>query len=97
MPKNCPPDWECLARSCVLMSKAREVKAFLIEISILPSHASSMRTWATRLPPLSATAMFIGWPSSFAFFSAAAMIVRASSRVTIEIFFKRSGEERRDS
>ena len=83
MPKNWPPDWQWVARSLVAMSKAREVKAFLIEMSMLPSQALSMRTWATRLPPASATAMFIGWPISAAFFSAAAMTRRASLSVTM--------------
>ena len=32
-----------------------------------------MRTWETRLPPASATAMFMGCPISWDFFSAAAM------------------------
>ena len=44
MPKNSPPDCEYFARSLVLMLKARAVNAFLIEISMLPIHASSMRT-----------------------------------------------------
>jgi hypothetical protein len=42
------------------MSKAREVQALLIEMSTDPSHAPSMRAWATRLPPASTTAMFTG-------------------------------------
>src|SRR5437899_7425163 len=83
MPKNCPPDCECCARSLVAISKAREVYAFLIEISILPSQAPSMRTWDTRLPPSSAMAMFIGCPISAAFFSAAAITRRASSKRTM--------------
>src|SRR5215469_14331979 len=83
MPKNWPPDCECVARSLVVMSKARDVYAFFIEISMLPSHAPSMRTCATRLPPSSATAMFIGCLISAAFFSAAAMTLRASSSLTI--------------
>src|SRR5579863_10520955 len=41
-----------------------------------------MRTWETMFPPSSATAMFIGWPISAAFFSAAAVIRRASLSVT---------------
>src|SRR5438105_13608544 len=61
------------------MSKAREVNAFLIEISMLPSHAPSIRTCETRFPPSSQTAMFIGCPIWAAFFSAAAMSRRASS------------------
>ena len=82
MPKNCPPDCECSARSFVEMSKAREVNAFLIEMSMLPSHAPSILTCETRLPPASHTAMFIGWLICAAFFSAAAMIRRASSSFT---------------
>src|SRR5271157_5377434 len=49
---------------------------------MLPIQAPSMRTWATRLPPSSATAMFMGCPISCAFFSAAAMTRRASARFT---------------
>ena len=66
-----------------MASNARDVNAFLIEMSTLPSQAPSMRTWATRLPPSSATAMFIGCPISCAFFSAAAITRRASARLTI--------------
>src|SRR5271166_5814495 len=52
---------------------------------MLPIQAPSMRTWATRLPPSSATAMFMGCPISAAFFSAAAIIRRASSSFTADI------------
>src|SRR5699024_10534838 len=58
-------------------------QAFLIEMSMLPIHAPSIRTCATRLPPASATAIFIGCPISAAFFSAAAITRLASSSVTI--------------
>src|SRR5882672_3502386 len=62
------------------MSKARDVNAFFWAMSMLPIQALSMRTCATRLPPSSATAMFIGCPISEAFFSAAAITLRASSK-----------------
>jgi hypothetical protein len=65
------------------MSKARAVNAFLIEMSMLPIQASSIRTCATRFPPASATAMFIGWPIFVAFFCAAAITRCASSSLTI--------------
>jgi hypothetical protein len=65
------------------MSKALEVNALLIEISMLPIHAPSMRTCETRFPPPSTTAMFIGCPISAAFPSAAAITRRASANVTI--------------
>src|SRR5690242_17254957 len=65
------------------MSKARDVKALLIEMSMLPIHAPSMRTCATRLPPPSTTAMFMGWPISAALRSAAAITLLASSKVTM--------------
>src|SRR5580704_6982948 len=87
MPKNWLPDWEWVARSLVAMSKAREVQAFLMEMSMEPIQALSMRTWAMRLPPASATAMFMGWPISFAFFSAAAMMRRASASWIILLLF----------
>src|SRR5581483_2126764 len=83
IPKHCPPDCEWAARSLVEMSKAREVYAFFWEISMLPIHAPSMRTCATIFPPSSATAIFIGCPISVAFFSAAAIILRASAKLTI--------------
>jgi hypothetical protein len=83
IPKNWPPDWECSAKSLVAMSKARDVYALLIEISMLPIQAPSIRTCAMRFPPSSTTAMFMGCPISDAFFSAAPIILRASLRVII--------------
>src|SRR5580693_3733472 len=53
-----------------------------MEISMLPIHALSIRTCATMFPPSSATAMFMGWPISVAFFSAAPIMRRASSNFT---------------
>src|SRR5262245_18259524 len=52
---------------------------------MLPIHALSIRTCATRLPPSSATAMFIAWPTSLAFFSAALITRRASSNFMADI------------
>src|SRR6266853_5759550 len=49
---------------------------------MLPIHALSIRTCATMFPPSSATAMFMGWPISVAFFSAALITRRASSNFT---------------
>jgi hypothetical protein len=43
--------------------------------------APSIRAWAIRFPPASATAIFIGWPISAALLSAAAIIFRASFKV----------------
>src|SRR5277367_796208 len=54
-----------------------------MEISILPIQALSIRACDTRLPPSSATAIFIGCPISAAFFSAAAITRRASAKLTI--------------
>src|ERR1700719_2307554 len=51
----------------------------------LPIHALSIRTCATMFPPSSATAMFIGWPISLAFLSAALITRRASSNFTAVI------------
>src|SRR4029077_6580472 len=56
-----------------------------MEISMLPIHALSIRTCATMFPPSSATAMFMGWPISLAFFSAALITRRASSNFTAVI------------
>src|SRR5438552_2952295 len=53
-----------------------------MEISMLPIHALSIRTCATMFPPSSATAMFMSWPISVAFFSAAPIMRRASSNFT---------------
>src|SRR5216684_1456980 len=64
------------------MSNARDVKAFFRAISMLPIQPLSMRTWATMFPPSSATAMFMGWPISVAFFSAALITRRAYSNFT---------------
>jgi hypothetical protein len=52
------------------MSKKRAVRAFLMEISMLPSQAPSIRAKALRLPPASTTAMFIKVSISVAFFIA---------------------------
>src|SRR5882724_12930601 len=82
MPKNSPPDCECFANSFVSISNALDVYAFFMEISMLPIHALSIRTCATMFPPSSATAMFMGWPISLAFFSAALITRRASSNFT---------------
>src|SRR6266849_5007274 len=54
---------------------------------MLPIHASSIRTCATIFPPSSATAMFMGWPISLAFFSAALITRRASSNLTAVMSF----------
>src|SRR5580692_1639843 len=55
-------------------------------MSILPIHAPSMRSKATRLAPASTTAMFIMILISLAFLVAAAMIWRASSNVMPSAF-----------
>src|ERR1700730_2980214 len=47
---------------------------------MLPIQAPSIRTWLTRFPPASTTAMFIGWPISRALASAAVITRRASLR-----------------
>src|SRR5580658_8630141 len=52
---------------------------------MLPIHALSIRTCATIFPPSSATAMFMGWPISLAFASAALITRRASSNLTAVI------------
>src|SRR5258705_2379267 len=87
MPKNWLPGCELSPRSLVVMSKAREVQAFLMEMSMEPSQALSMRTWAMRLPPASATAIFMGWPISAAFFSAAAMMRRGAAWLNMGVLF----------
>src|SRR6267142_2735619 len=69
----------------VSISNARDVKAFFIEMSMLPIHALSIRMWATMFPPSSATAIFIGCPISLAFFSAALITRRASSSFTADM------------
>src|SRR5437868_11367558 len=51
------------------------------------NRALSIRTCATMFPPSSATAMFMGWPISLAFFSAALITRRASSNFTAVINF----------
>ena len=49
---------------------------------MLPIQPLSIRMCATMFPPSSATAMFMGWPISLAFFSAALITRRASSNFT---------------
>src|SRR5437588_12068062 len=64
-------------------------------MSMLPIHALSIRTCTTMFPPSSGTAMFIGWPISLAFLSAALIARRASSNFTAVIaspLFSGSGE-----
>jgi hypothetical protein len=56
MPNNGLPDCAILPSFSVGMSNARAVQALLMEMSTLPSHAPSMRTWATSPPPASTTA-----------------------------------------
>jgi hypothetical protein len=60
MPKNCCVGCELSPRSLVEISNAFDVHALLIEMFTLPIQAPSCRTWATRFPPASTTAMFIG-------------------------------------
>src|SRR6202034_3947910 len=74
IPKNCWPDCEFSPSDLVSILKAREVKAFFWAMSILPIHAPSMRSKATRLAPASTTAIFIMILISLAFLVAAAMI-----------------------
>src|SRR5579863_6832921 len=64
------------------MSKARDVNALFMAMSMLPIQAPSMRSKATRFAPASTTAMFIGTPISAAFFSPLRMTSRACSSVT---------------
>ena len=64
---NEPPGCEIAPMSPVFMSKNRAVRAFLIEISILPNHAPSIRPNAFKFPPASTTATFINVSISAAF------------------------------
>ena len=59
------------------MSKKRALRAFLMAMSIEPSHAPSIRAKALRLPPASTTAMFILAPISFDFSRATFTVARA--------------------
>src|SRR5450755_1362147 len=88
IPKNWLPGWLFSPRSFVVMSKARAVQALSMEMSMLPIQALSMRTCATRLPPKSTTAMFMGCPISRAFSSAASMTRLASVNVTISLLLR---------
>jgi len=83
MPKNWSPDCESVPRVPVSMSKAREVQAFFCAMSTEPIQAPCMRSKARRWPPAQTTAMFMGCLISSAFLVAAAMMRRASSRVTV--------------
>jgi hypothetical protein len=69
----------------VLIVNEAEVKALSVEIAMLPSYASSIRENALRFLPASTTAMFMGWPISYAFCSAATMILQASSLVIMAV------------
>src|ERR1700730_12198976 len=85
MPKKGAPGWLRRASSAVSISKARAVQALLMAMSMAPMRALSMRACATRLPPTSTTAMFIGQPMVLALASAASMTLRAVSRLTVGI------------
>jgi hypothetical protein len=68
MPKNWSPGWLLRPSSRVEISEAFAVKALLMAMSMLPSHAPSMRTKAVRFAPTSTTAIFIAsryraWPA----------------------------------
>ncbi len=67
---------------CLNVESARRVGFLLGNIDTADPCRRPYGTWETRFPPSSATAMFIGWPISAAFFSAAAIIRRASLSVT---------------
>src|SRR6266481_2202812 len=54
---------------------------------MLTIQALFIRMWATMFPPSPATAIFIGYPISVAFFSAALITRRASSSFTADIDF----------
>src|ERR1700760_1395939 len=81
MPKNWSFGWLLRPSSCVEISKAFAVKALLMAMSMLPSHAPPMRPKAVGLAPASTTAIFIGGPICFAFTIPAAMIFCAFSIV----------------
>ena len=82
MPKNWSPDWEFSPRDLVSRSKAREVQAFLTEMSMEPIQALDIRSKARRCPAEQTTAMHMGWPIASALVVATAMMERASARVT---------------
>ena len=46
-----PPGCDAAPRSPVFMSKKRAVRAFLMEMSMLPSQAPSMRRKGLEIPP----------------------------------------------
>src|SRR5688572_20886553 len=64
------------------MPKKQAVFAFLMEMSIEPTQASSMRMKALRLAPESTTAMHICVLSAMAFLRAASMAFSACSKLT---------------
>src|SRR5213593_4994007 len=81
IPYKGPPGCESFPISPVFMSNQRAVRALRIEMSMLPSHAPSMRANAFRLPPASTTAISMRVLSCAAFFFAAAMIFSDASKV----------------
>src|ERR1700722_2533819 len=85
IPKNWSPGWLLRPSSSVEISKAFAVKALLMAMSMLPSHAPSMRAKAVRFAPASTTAIFIGWPISFAFMIPAPTILCAFSIVIMSV------------
>src|SRR2546426_10932776 len=81
IPYKGPPGCESFPISPVFMSNQRAVRALRIEMSMLPSHAPSMRANAFRLPPASTTAISMRVLSCAAFFLAAPTIVSDASNV----------------
>ena len=82
-----PPGCDAAPMSPVFMSKKRAVRAFLMEMSMLPSQAPSMRAKALRFPPASTTAMFIKVSISAAFCCAASTRACACAKVMSPIDF----------
>ena len=81
MPKNWPPDCDCVARSFVEMSKARDGECLLDRDVDAPDPASSIRTCAIEVAAGVGDGNVHGLSDRRAFFSAAAMTFLASSRV----------------
>jgi hypothetical protein len=63
------------------MKNHADVFAFLVEMSIEPGHAPSIRANAIRLAPASTIQMFMNKPNSLAFAFAALMAVSACANV----------------
>ena len=83
IPYSAAPGWTSGTRSRVSIWNSTAVSALRCEMFSPISLVSSIAAKATRLPPSSTTAMFIGWPTDTASALQASMIASACASVML--------------